>query len=61
MSAPRRLDPDRLVKHLPRLYRAARAGAVSGRKQSLLALTTIGSPHTIASLGWIEEVIEAAK
>ena len=25
MRAPRRLDPDRAVKHLPRLYRAARA------------------------------------
>jgi RNA polymerase sigma-70 factor (ECF subfamily) len=25
MRAPRRLDPDRVVEHLPRLYRAARA------------------------------------
>jgi len=25
----------------------------------LLALTTIGFPHTVAGLGWIEEVIEA--
>jgi RNA polymerase sigma-70 factor, ECF subfamily len=25
MGAPRRLDPDRVVEHLPRLYRAARA------------------------------------
>jgi len=25
MQAPRRLDPDRAVEHLPRLYRAARA------------------------------------
>jgi RNA polymerase sigma-70 factor, ECF subfamily len=25
MRVPRRLDPDRLVEHLPRLYRAARA------------------------------------
>src|SRR5947199_5005028 len=25
MRAPRRLDPDRAVEHLPRLYRAARA------------------------------------
>ena len=25
MGAPRRLDPDRAVEHLPRLYRAARA------------------------------------
>src|SRR5215813_6949292 len=25
MRAPRRLDPDRVVDHLPRLYRAARA------------------------------------
>jgi RNA polymerase sigma-70 factor (ECF subfamily) len=25
MRAPRRLEPDRLVEHLPRLYRAARA------------------------------------
>jgi RNA polymerase sigma-70 factor (ECF subfamily) len=25
MRAPRRLDPDRMVEHLPRLYRAARA------------------------------------
>src|SRR5947207_6398273 len=25
MRAPRRLDPDRAVDHLPRLYRAARA------------------------------------
>src|SRR5438093_10647349 len=25
MLAPRRLDPDRVVEHLPRLYRAARA------------------------------------
>jgi hypothetical protein len=24
----------------------------------LLALTTIGFPHTVAGLGWIEEVIE---
>src|SRR5262245_65560826 len=25
MRAPRRLDPDRVVEHMPRLYRAARA------------------------------------
>jgi RNA polymerase sigma-70 factor (ECF subfamily) len=29
MRAPRRLDPDRAVEHLPRLYRAARAWARS--------------------------------
>jgi alkylhydroperoxidase/carboxymuconolactone decarboxylase family protein YurZ len=27
------------------------------RHVSLLALTTIGFPHTVAGLGWIEEVI----
>ena len=31
------------------------------RHVGLLALTTIGFPHTIAGLGWIEEVIETAK
>lgn len=29
------------------------------RHVGLLALTTIGFPHTIAGLSWIEEVIEA--
>jgi 4-carboxymuconolactone decarboxylase len=31
------------------------------RHVGLLALTTIGFPHTVAGLSWIEEVIEAAK
>jgi 4-carboxymuconolactone decarboxylase len=31
------------------------------RYVGLLALTTIGFPHTVAGLSWIEEVIEAAK
>ena len=31
------------------------------RHVGLLALTTIGFPHTIAGLSWIEEVIETAK
>ena len=31
------------------------------RHVGLLALTTIGFPHTIAGLSWIEEVIEATK
>jgi len=30
------------------------------RHVSLLALTTIGFPHTVAGLGWIEEVIASA-
>ena len=29
------------------------------RHVGLLALTTIGFPHTVAGLGWIEEVIES--
>ena len=29
------------------------------RDVGLLALTTIGFPHTVAGLGWIEEVIES--
>ena len=29
------------------------------RDVGLLALTTIGLPHTVAGLGWIEEVIES--
>ena len=31
------------------------------RHVGLLALTTIGFPHTIAGLSWIEEVIEGAR
>jgi 4-carboxymuconolactone decarboxylase len=31
------------------------------RHVALLALTTIGFPHTIAGLRWIEEVIEAGQ
>jgi alkylhydroperoxidase/carboxymuconolactone decarboxylase family protein YurZ len=31
------------------------------RHVGLLALTTMGFPHTVAGLSWIEEVIEAAK
>jgi 4-carboxymuconolactone decarboxylase len=31
------------------------------RHVGLLALTTIGFPHTIAGLRWIEEVIETSK
>jgi alkylhydroperoxidase/carboxymuconolactone decarboxylase family protein YurZ len=31
------------------------------RHVGLLALTTIGFPHTVAGLSWIEEVIQAAK
>jgi alkylhydroperoxidase/carboxymuconolactone decarboxylase family protein YurZ len=30
------------------------------RHVGVLALTTIGFPHTVAGLGWIEEVIESA-
>jgi 4-carboxymuconolactone decarboxylase len=30
------------------------------RHVGLLALTTIGFPHTVAGLGWIEEVIAGA-
>jgi hypothetical protein len=30
------------------------------RHVGLLALTTIGFPHTVAGLSWIEEVIETA-
>jgi 4-carboxymuconolactone decarboxylase len=30
------------------------------RHVGLLALTTIGFPHTVAGLGWIEEVIEGS-
>jgi len=30
------------------------------RHVALLALTTIGFPHTIAGLRWIEEVIETS-
>jgi hypothetical protein len=29
------------------------------RHVGLLGLTTIGFPHTVAGLGWIEEVIES--
>ena len=29
------------------------------RHVGVLALTTIGFPHTVAGLGWIEEVIES--
>ena len=36
---------------------AAGASADEVRHIGLLALTTIGFPHTVAGLGWIEEVI----
>jgi len=45
---------------LARPPRARRADASGGvRDVGLLALTTIGLPHTVAGLGWIEEVIES--
>ncbi len=42
--------------------RALSEGADPGevRHVGLLALTTIGFPHTVAGLGWIEEVIATA-
>ncbi len=43
---------------LARPPRARRADA-SGGAPPLLGLTTIGFLHTVAGLGWIEEVIES--
>jgi RNA polymerase sigma-70 factor (ECF subfamily) len=40
MRAPHRLDPDRAVEHLPRLYRAARAWTRSGEEAEDLVQET---------------------
>jgi RNA polymerase sigma-70 factor, ECF subfamily len=41
MRAPRRLDPDRVVEHLPRLYRAARAWTRSREEAEDLVQETV--------------------
>jgi RNA polymerase sigma-70 factor (ECF subfamily) len=41
MRTPRRLDPDRVVEHLPRLYRAARAWTRSREEAEDLVQDTI--------------------
>jgi RNA polymerase sigma-70 factor, ECF subfamily len=41
MRAPRRLDPERVVDHLPRLYRAARAWTASREEAEDLVQETI--------------------
>jgi len=38
---------------------AEQMGPEELRHVGLLALTTIGFPHTVAGLGWIKEVIES--
>jgi RNA polymerase sigma-70 factor (ECF subfamily) len=40
MRSPRRLDPDRAVEHLPRLYRAARAWTRSREEAEVLVQET---------------------
>ena len=46
MRAPRRLDPDRAVEHLPRLYRAARAWTRSREEAEDLVQETLIAIHT---------------
>jgi RNA polymerase sigma-70 factor, ECF subfamily len=46
MRAPRRLDPDRVVEHLPRLYRAARAWTSSREEAEDLVQETCA--HVLA-------------
>lgn len=65
MRAPRRLDPERVVDHLPRLYRAARAWTASREEAEDLVQETIARvlsrPRVIRGDGELPYLLRALR
>src|SRR3954471_8683275 len=65
MRAPRRLDPDRVVEHLPRLYRAARAWTRSREEAEDLVQETyarvLSRPRLIRGEGELGYLLRALR
>jgi RNA polymerase sigma-70 factor (ECF subfamily) len=65
MRAPRRLDPERVVDHLPRLYRAARAWTASREEAEDLVQETIAGvlarPRLIRGDGELAYLLRALR
>jgi RNA polymerase sigma-70 factor, ECF subfamily len=65
MRAPRRLDPDRVVDHLPRLYRAARAWTGSREEAEDLVQETcarvLSRPRLIRGEGELAYLLRALR
>ncbi len=65
MRAPRRLDPERVVDHLPRLYRAARAWTASREEAEDLVQETIAGvlsrPRVIRGDGELAYLLRALR
>jgi RNA polymerase sigma-70 factor, ECF subfamily len=65
MRAPRRLDPDRAVDHLPRLYRAARAWTRSREEAEDLVQETyvrvLSRPRLIRGEGELAYLLRAVR
>src|SRR5947208_13867126 len=65
MRAPRRLDPDRAVDHLPRLYRAARAWTRSREEAEDLVQETyarvLSRPRLIRGEGELAYLLRALR
>jgi RNA polymerase sigma-70 factor (ECF subfamily) len=65
MRAPRRLDPERVVDHLPRLYRAARAWTASREEAEDLVQETIARvlsrPRVIRGDGELAYLLRALR
>src|SRR4051794_41936220 len=65
MRAPRRLDPDRAVVHLPRLYRAARAWSRSREEAEDLVQETyarvLSRPRVIRGEGELGYLLRALR
>ena len=65
MRAPRRLDPERVVDHLPRLYRAARAWTASREEAEDLVQETIAGvlsrPRVIRGDGELPYLLRALR
>jgi RNA polymerase sigma-70 factor, ECF subfamily len=65
MRAPRRLDPDRVVDHLPRLYRAARAWTRSREEAEDLVQEAVAGvlsrPRLIRGEGELSYLLRAVR
>jgi RNA polymerase sigma-70 factor, ECF subfamily len=65
MRAPHRLDPDRLVDHLPRLYRAARAWTRSREEAEDLVQETVAQvlarPRLVRGEGELSYLLRALR